>query len=105
MLSLTMKSGEYLLIGKDIKITFQSGSAVSIGVSAPKSVKVTRSALYEKIVEEKAAAGDLKAIETSQGFAADRYEREREIERKGRISQEIRERKAKQKAKQAEAAI
>jgi len=53
-------------------------------------------------VDEKAARGDKKAIEISQTITADRYEREREIERKERLSQRIRERKAEQKAKKEE---
>jgi len=99
-----MRKGEYLLIGDDIKITFQGnngGSAVSIGVSAPKSVKVTRSALYEKIIDEKAAAGDKNALEINQTLAADRYDRERDIIRKERLSRQILERKKRRKEKQS----
>ena len=105
MLGLTMKKGDYLLIGNDIKITFQSacGGVASIGVSAPKSVKITRSTLYEKIIDEKVARGDKKAVEISQTLTAERYEREQDILRKERLSQQIRERKAQKKAKQAEA--
>jgi len=96
-----MKTGEYLLIGNDIKITFQNGgsNSVSIGVSAPKSMKVTRSKLYEKIVEEKAAKGDKKALEISQAINAEKFDQEQEIQRKERISQHIKECKTRQKEK------
>jgi len=105
MLSLTMKNGEYLLIGDDIKITFQGGSgkdSLYIGVNAPKSVKVIRSGLFEKIVAEKAAAGDAEAIKANEAIAADKAERERERRRKESISGHVREHLAKKKARQTE---
>ena len=105
MLSLTMRSGEYLLIGNDIKITFQGangGNSVSIGVEAPKSIKVTRSALYEKIIDEKVSMGDKKAIEISQALSANKFEREQDILRKKQLTLQIKEHKARQRARKLE---
>ena len=51
MLKLTVKPGEYLLIGDDIKLVFAGGSAnnLRILVDAPKSMNVARSAALVKI--------------------------------------------------------
>lgn len=50
MLKLTVKPGEYLLIGKEIKLVFTGGSAnnMHILVDAPKSMNIARSAVLEK---------------------------------------------------------
>lgn len=50
MLKLTVKPGEYLLIGEEIKLVFAGGSAnnLRILVDAPKSMHVARSASLEK---------------------------------------------------------
>ncbi len=45
MLKLTVKPGEYLMIGEDIKLVFAGGSAnnLHILVDAPKSMNIARS--------------------------------------------------------------
>ena len=50
MLKLTMKPGEYLLIGDEIKVVFAGGSAnnLRILVDAPRHMNVARSATLEK---------------------------------------------------------
>lgn len=50
MLKLTVKPGEYLLIGDEIKLVFAGGSAnnLRILVDAPKSMNVARSDSLEK---------------------------------------------------------
>ena len=50
MLKLTVKAGEYLLVGDNIKLVFTGGSAsnLHILVDAPKSMNVVRSAALEK---------------------------------------------------------
>ncbi len=50
MLKLTVKPGEYLLIGDEIKLVFAGGSAnnLRILVDAPKDMNVARSASLEK---------------------------------------------------------
>lgn len=50
MLKLSMKPGEYLLIGDEIKLVFTGGSAnnLRILVDAPKNMNVARSSTLEK---------------------------------------------------------
>lgn len=50
MLKLTVKPGEYLLIGENIKVIFTGGSAnnIRILVDAPKSYSIARSKALEK---------------------------------------------------------
>lgn len=50
MLKLTVKPGEYLMIGDEIKLIFAGGSSnnLRILVDAPKSVNIARSAALEQ---------------------------------------------------------
>ena len=50
MLKLTVKAGEYLLVGDNIKVVFTGGSAnnMHILVDAPKSMNIVRSTALEK---------------------------------------------------------
>lgn len=50
MLKLTVKPGEYLLIGEEIKVVFTGGSPnnMHILVDAPRSMNIARSATLEK---------------------------------------------------------
>lgn len=59
MLILTRKLGESIQIGDDIRIKIidVSRSFVKVGIEAPRSVKVHREEIYEKIREENIAAG------------------------------------------------
>ncbi len=54
MLKLTVKPGEYVLVGNDIKVVFAGGSAnnMRILIDAPKSMNIARSAALEKYKEE-----------------------------------------------------
>ena len=53
MLKLTVKPGEYILVGNDIKVVFAGGSAnnMRILIDAPKSMNIARSAALEKYKE------------------------------------------------------
>lgn len=55
MLKLTVKPGEYLLIGSEVKVVFAGGSAnnLRILVDAPKSMNIARSSALEKKMMEK----------------------------------------------------
>lgn len=51
MLNLTLNVGDYIVIGDDIRIHYSrnNGNATyRIGVEAPKSIKITRSKIYEE---------------------------------------------------------
>jgi carbon storage regulator len=54
MLILTRRAGESLRIGPDITVTVLvvKGSQIRIGIDAPKSVRVHRGELYERICRE-----------------------------------------------------
>jgi carbon storage regulator len=58
MLVISRKSGESLIISDDIRITVISVSndKVSIGIEAPKDVKIVRQELLETIEANKASA-------------------------------------------------
>lgn len=50
MLKLTVKAGEYLLIGNEVKVVFTGGSGnnMHVLVDAPRSMNIARSAALEK---------------------------------------------------------
>ncbi len=54
MLVLTRRAGEGIVIGDDIRITIVElkGGGVRIGIDAPRSTKVHRLEVYERIIQE-----------------------------------------------------
>ena len=64
MLVLSRRVGESILIGNDIEITILKidGGAVKIGITAPKSYKVYRKELYERIMKENIRASEAKPV-------------------------------------------
>lgn len=59
MLMLTRRAGETILIGDDIWVTIVAvdGAQVRVGVSAPKTVRIDREEVRQRIDAEKAAKG------------------------------------------------
>jgi carbon storage regulator CsrA len=49
MLLLSVKEGDYIMLGEDIKVKIIGGSHISkIGIDAPKDVQIKRQAVYER---------------------------------------------------------
>lgn len=65
MLVLTRRIGESIQIGDDIKLTVLTvqGQTVRMGIEAPKTIRVHREEIYEKIVEENRRAASEASIE------------------------------------------
>lgn len=65
MLVLTRKLGEGIVIGDDITITVVElkGGNVRIGIDAPRSKKVHRQEVYERIVQENRDASQWNMID------------------------------------------
>jgi len=68
MLVLTRKSGEGIVIGEDItiKVIELKGGGVRIGIDAPKTSKIYRQEVYDRIIEEnkQAANWDMDVLES-----------------------------------------
>ena len=60
MLVLTRKPGEGIIIGEDvtIRIIEMKGGGVRIGIDAPKTSKIYRQEVYERIIEENKQAAN-----------------------------------------------
>ena len=54
MLRMSVKNGEYILVGKNVKIIFLGGGAgqTRIMVEAPKEINIVRSKAMEKRIED-----------------------------------------------------
>ena len=100
MLSLTMNSGEYLLIGQDVRIMFDWGTHknnMRVSVDAPREVPVVRSKVLKKAVDELAISGN-------PDFVAVKYELEdRELKHLKAIAEGKQKRAAKRLVKVADA--
>ncbi|AJC74108.1 carbon storage regulator [Pseudothermotoga hypogea DSM 11164 = NBRC 106472] len=61
MLVFSRKVGESFIIGDEIEVVVLKieGSEVKIGISAPKHVKIYRTEIYKKIVEENLRASSV----------------------------------------------
>jgi carbon storage regulator len=68
MLVLTRKAGEGIIIGDDvtIKVIEMKGGGVRIGIDAPKSKKIYRQEVYDRIIEENKMASqwDMDALDS-----------------------------------------
>lgn len=78
MLVFSRKVGESFIIGDEIEVVVLKieGSEVKIGISAPKHVKIYRTEIYKRIVEEnlKAASVSLDSLKGVRMLDQDRRE-------------------------------
>ncbi|MCL2388558.1 MAG: carbon storage regulator [Defluviitaleaceae bacterium] len=61
MLHLTLKKGEYFMIGENIRVMYDRNDGkmvTAFGVDAPNDIKVTRGKVYENRVAKMAQEGD-----------------------------------------------
>ncbi len=65
MLYITLREGDYFMIGGDIKVTYERTAgrdSMYVGVEAPREVPVKRGQVYESEIAKLAEAGDKDAI-------------------------------------------
>jgi sRNA-binding carbon storage regulator CsrA len=81
MLNMTIGQGEYVLIGEAIKVYFNrtKGKELSIGIDAPRDLKVLRRSHYEDGVEKMAVEGNPEAVELSSRLKEEHAERLKKI--------------------------
>lgn len=60
MLVLSRKTGEFIRIGEDIRVTVVEvrGDQVRLGIAAPRDVAVHRSEIYDRIHESRKPRGE-----------------------------------------------
>ena len=66
MLNLTVREGDYVVIGGNIKVHFdyrRTKGQFAIGIDAPRDVEVIRGEKYEEEIEKRAQEGDRDAAE------------------------------------------
>jgi carbon storage regulator len=71
MLILTRKLGEKINIGDDITVTLVEikGTQVKLGIEAPKTIKIHRQEIYERIREENLSSSDINDVDLSEAAA------------------------------------
>lgn len=99
MLSLTVKEGDYIMIGDSIRVQFfqdLSAKSMKIGIDAPRSVNIVRNKPYENALLEDAErnAGKLEEIELQKRSQVLALEKSKEKERLRR------EKRAREKAEE-----
>jgi len=77
MLNLTVKCGEYFLIGDDIKVIFTGGTAnnARIMIDAPRSYSIVRGKVLEKNAQEKNGEGGGKAYYPEPPIPEEKFQR------------------------------
>ncbi len=81
MLKLTMKPGEYINIGNDIKVIFSGGSAnnMHILVDAPREYNIVRNRVLERTVQTEQEKQNLKTYYKEEGLSEQAKEQIRNI--------------------------
>ena len=95
MLHITLREGDYFMIGGNVKVQYKKYEGrdnMVIGVEAPKDVQILRGIYYEQEIEKLAAVGDEKAAEIAKKLRAD-YVRRRDGLNERKKSREENERR------------
>ena len=95
MLVLTLRQGDYLMIGDGIKVHYEAMEGkdhLILGIDAPREVPVVRGKIYEEAIAKQAAEGDEEAKILSRKLKKDYADRQRkaDIRRRRRENQERR---------------
>jgi sRNA-binding carbon storage regulator CsrA len=64
MLYITLKEGDYFVVGGNVKVTFERTAgqeSIFVGVEAPREISVQRGQIYEAEIAKRAEAGDEQA--------------------------------------------
>lgn len=94
MLLVTVREGDYVMIGENIKVHFdvmRGKEGLTLGIEAPREIEVLRGSLYEKNIAEMAQAGDESARALHQKL------REEHIARRKRANQRANRRLAQER--------
>jgi sRNA-binding carbon storage regulator CsrA len=78
MLLITLREGDYFLIGDNVKVSFErteGRDVISVGVDAPREVQIQRGQVYERKIAQMAEAGDIQAQQTRQTLMDDYEQR------------------------------
>jgi len=64
MLIVTLREGDYIMIGDNIKVQYDHMNGkdhLALAIDAPKDLSILRGKVYEEALEKKAETGDLEA--------------------------------------------
>ena len=64
MLIVTLREGDYIMIGDNIKVQYDHMNGkdhLALAIDAPKDLSILRGKVYEEALEKKAESGDLEA--------------------------------------------
>jgi sRNA-binding carbon storage regulator CsrA len=85
MLYLTMREGDYALVGSDIKVVFSRAhgcNQIMLGFDAPKDVPVVRGQVYEQAMADRALTGDPEALALHSQLRQEREARQQKYSRR-----------------------
>ncbi len=77
MLYITLREGDYFMVGNNVKITYERTAgrdSMYVGIDAPREVKVIRGQVYENEIAKLAETGDKRAIQLQRELLTD-YEK------------------------------
>ena len=94
MLSISLREGDYFMIGDNIKIIYNRSAgkdSVHINVEAPRELKILRGQLYEEEIALRAKANDKKAQQIRDELLEMHDQRDATYERRRNLRKKYRE--------------